>query len=194
VIKALIFDWGGVLSMNGSWRSISKKSSPKFNRSPEEIYEIVMKYWEPARVGKISSDEFWKNVANGLGVDMKTLKETVLYLDKADEDMISYVKSFQGKYKLAILSNQIEGWLGELIDDLNLNEVFDVIIISSVVKMKKPDIEIYKEVAKRLEVRPEECVFIDDYKRNLPPAEKLGMRTILFTDKNELRNKLEMIR
>jgi putative hydrolase of the HAD superfamily len=94
---------------------------------------------------------------------------------------------------LALLSNQIEDWLEEVIEKYELNKLFDVIITSYNFKIAKPDISIFKETAKKLGVKPEECIYIDDLDKNIPPAKKLGMKTILFKNTKQLVEKLNKL-
>ena len=48
--------------------------------------------------------------------------------------------------------------------------------------MKKPDPGIYKYVLNNLGTLPQETIFIDDEKRNVKTAKKIGIQTVLFTD------------
>jgi len=63
-----------------------------------------------------------------------------------------------------------------------LGELFDVFIESAVVGMRKPDPRIYQLVCDRLEVGPEEAVFLDDIGRNLKAARAMGITTIKVDD------------
>ena len=59
---------------------------------------------------------------------------------------------------------------------------FDTVVESAVEGIRKPDPRIYELVCARLEVRPEECVFLDDLGVNLKPARAMGMTTIKVDD------------
>ncbi len=59
-----------------------------------------------------------------------------------------------------------------------LADLFDVVVESTVVGLRKPDPRIYELVCERLEVKPAETVFLDDLGVNLKPARALGMATI----------------
>jgi putative hydrolase of the HAD superfamily len=56
--------------------------------------------------------------------------------------------------------------------------LFDFVIESSVVGLRKPDPRIYELACERLEVEPAETVFIDDLGINLKPARAMGMTTV----------------
>ena len=55
-------------------------------------------------------------------------------------------------------------------------------MLSFEVSLVKPDPEIYRLAAKRLGVRPEECVFVDDKTINVEAAESVGMKGIVYND------------
>jgi putative hydrolase of the HAD superfamily len=56
---------------------------------------------------------------------------------------------------------------------------FDPLILSFKEKVSKPNVEIYEIAIKRLGVRPEEILFIDNLKDNIDAAQKVGMKTVL---------------
>ena len=63
-----------------------------------------------------------------------------------------------------------------------LAELFDTIVESARVGLRKPDRRIYELVCRRLDVTPEETVFLDDLGANLKPARAMGMTTIKVDD------------
>ena len=83
-------------------------------------------------------------------------------------------------YRTAALTNN---WKGDEIGRRaqQLGDLFDVFVESAIVGLRKPDPRIYQLVCDRLEVAPEESVFLDDIGRNLKAARALGMTTIKVT-------------
>ena len=59
---------------------------------------------------------------------------------------------------------------------------FDVVVESAVEGLRKPDPRIYELACARLEIAPDEAVFLDDLGVNLKPARALGMTTIKVSD------------
>lgn len=65
-------------------------------------------------------------------------------------------------------------------------EGFDAVILSYEEGMRKPeDLDFYHLAPKRLGVKPEECIFIDDKAENLPPAQSIGIKTVLFKNQQQ---------
>lgn len=191
MIKAMIFDYGGVLDTGKGFRYFAEKHAEEFNKTPEELHSIIKKYWRPARTEKISSGEFWEGISRELKCDREHFEFLMKDFTVVDEEALELVKLLKKKYKLALLSNHIRDWLEEYIDKNNLREIFDLIVTSYDVGIEKPNTGIYEKTIEKLGVEPEECVFIDDQGVNLPPAEELGMKAILFRDVDQLKKELK---
>ena len=72
-----------------------------------------------------------------------------------------------------------------------LSELFDLVVESSRVGVRKPDPRFYRHALDTLGVSPEECVFLDDLGINLKPARALGMRTIKVVSSGQALDELE---
>lgn len=185
-IKAIIFDFGGVLSVPGKIDSFCKKYAVKLNKNPEEFMKLIRKNWNSARVNKIKSELFWKRSAKFLEVDAKKFRYEMLNSFMFQEDVLKLIKKLKKEYKIGMLSDQIEDWLEGVIKERKLNKVFDVITTSYKSKITKSDINIYNETVRKLGVNSLECIYIDDLERSISNAKKLGMKTILFKNNSQL--------
>jgi putative hydrolase of the HAD superfamily len=81
-------------------------------------------------------------------------------------------------------------WSTEHYDRILLAELFDVSVISAEVGMHKPQPEIYRLAAERLEVEPAQCIFVDDLRENCEGAEAVGMTAIRHRNPIETIGKL----
>jgi putative hydrolase of the HAD superfamily len=70
-------------------------------------------------------------------------------------------------------------------------ELFDLIIESSIVGLRKPDPRIYELVCEQLDVEPAAAIFLDDLGVNLKPARAMGMTTIKVADHRDALAELE---
>jgi epoxide hydrolase-like predicted phosphatase len=190
MIKAIIFDFGGVLSKKGSFKPLCKKYAKKHNVSYNGFYDVLRDIWFKTRTNKVDSKLFWKECADYLNIDPVKLKKDMMKSDGYNKKTIRLIKKLKKEYKVGLLSNHIEDWLEEIIQKRKLDKLFDVIVTSYGSKLAKPDIKIFKEIVKKLKVKPQECIFIDDIKTNIPPAKKLGMKTILFKNLNQTKKEL----
>lgn len=85
-------------------------------------------------------------------------------------------------YRLALLSNSFGTDPFNPYEQGGIWDLFDVRVISEQVRMAKPDPAIYELTLDRLGLPGQACVFVDDHARNLPPAEALGITTVLAID------------
>ena len=192
MIKAIIFDYGGVLSEGGklSFLSFSKQCAVKFNVDPEVFKQTFVEHWNQAKINAIHSSMFWEILGKHLGITKEQIRTDFAGFDRFRHDVFDIVKKLKKQYKLGLLSNHIEDWLEETIENHHLNKTFDVIVTSYKSRKAKPDIRIYKEIVEQLQVKPTECVYIDDLEKNIPPAKELGIHTILFTNLEQLLEEL----
>ena len=92
--------------------------------------------------------------------------------------------------KLGVLSNE-----GELALDLGLDfygiiGLFDLVLSSEEVKVEKPDVKVFNYALEGLDSKPETSVFVgDDPIRDILPAKKIGMKTILYVPPHEYSSK-----
>jgi putative hydrolase of the HAD superfamily len=110
-------------------------------------------------------------------------------------EMVEAVRRCAQHFKTGLLTNNFvtpiaEGRATDLAEVLGL---FDVVIESSVVGVRKPDERFYLMACDALEITPHQAVFLDDLGVNLKPARSLGMVTIKVTDTGRALADLEEV-
>jgi putative hydrolase of the HAD superfamily len=183
MLKAVILDWGGVL-MRTVDPSGRRKWERKLDLSLHAVDRVVhgSRSWKQAQSGIISDAEYWADVADQLGLDETALAEfrhDYFSGDRLDEEMVQFIQDLRPRFKTALLSNASPQLL-RLLEELEVTGLFDVMVISGMVGVQKPDPDIYRLVLKRLGLRPQETIFVDDFPRNLETAQELGMQTLHF--------------
>jgi putative hydrolase of the HAD superfamily len=92
----------------------------------------------------------------------------------------SGLKVLREKYRLGIVSNAQEAFTPEELDLYGLREHFDVIVLSSQVRLKKPNPAIFQAALEKIGVAPKEVVFVgNDLTADIMGASAMGMKTIL---------------
>lgn len=184
-IKAIIFDFGGVLLGGRSEeerRYWSERLGLKLGQLEEIMYEG--EEWAQVKVGAISRKEFWQRVGAKLG--LHTPEEIAAFrreyfagdLERLDRQLVDLARQLRGQYRLAVLSNA-SGVVEQLLrDKLGIGDLFDVVIDSACVGLAKPDRAIYELALEQLGVAPHEAVFIDDRAQNVAAAAALGIHAI----------------
>jgi len=197
MMKAVIFDGGGVLTYNTDKRMYNDIAK-SFDMDVEEVISNIDPLLEEFERGDVSHEDMWKRFSEKTG---KGLSSDYLELiskshdkgSKINEEMIEFVKELKSKgYQAAILSNT-NVLHAEFNRKRGLFDGFNPVILSYEVHMFKPDAEIYELTAKNLGVELEECVFVDDKHANIEGAEKTGMKGILFKDVGQLKEELEKL-
>jgi len=108
------------------------------------------------------------------------------YFDGLDpnEEMIELMASLAGRgYRMAILTNNIREWEPIWRAKLPVDEIFETVVDSAFVGMRKPDPEIYELTLERLDqIAAAECLFVDDTEVNCEAATALGIHAVHFRD------------
>lgn len=186
-IKAVVFDVGGVLC---EWEGVCREFAREIGVEEKEFIEVFIKYsFDPetgSDLGYMTMDEFFDKLAQGLGVPerAKDWRRRFVPGFKRIEPTYKLVEELKGKYKLALLTNSKIGLWDEWKEG-KLREDFEIIIDSSEVHLLKPDERIFMILLEKLNLKPEECLYIDDTKEYIQAAEKLGFQTVYFQEPEE---------
>jgi epoxide hydrolase-like predicted phosphatase len=196
LVKALIFDFGGVLT-NPVWESFAhfcreeglEEDTIKdlFRKDPGALADLRL-----LEKGEIEDAEFERRFGERLGLaSSEGLIERLFVGMTPLEEMIEVVRVARAAgLKTALLSNS---WSVGSYDRAMLDELFDVAVISGEVGMHKPEPEIYKLTVEKLGVEPSECVFIDDLRENCEGAESIGMTAIRHRHAGETIERLKTL-
>jgi putative hydrolase of the HAD superfamily len=185
MIKAIIFDWAGVIGADGYWVWLNKNI-----KNINDHKSFFQKISEDVDCAKISHHEFMELLSQESGKPQDQIWKEVKKEIILNKELISIIKKIKNKYKIGLLSNFTYPWLNEILTENNLWELFDKNIISSEHKMIKPNPEIFQNMISTLDVKPEEAVFVDDRQIHIEGAKKVGLEGILFTDNNKFINDL----
>ena|SRR3989339_2227459 len=192
-IRGIIFDFGGVFSDGASFKPFIKKCSDLYNKDYEEFRQVFNSNWHKASINEIPSKEFWNNTSSYLGIAPEKLRSECKSFYKFNYSTLDLAKKLKLHYKLGLLSNNIEDWLEEDLDQFLLRDLFDCVVASYSSGTKKPNEKIYLEMLDNLSMKPEECIFIDDLERNIKVARKLGIKSIHFKSTEQLYKELQLI-
>jgi len=194
VIKAVIFDFGRVISAQKP-PSLFHTYERDLGLAPDTINPIMFlsEAWKEALVGRKTVDEFWQAIGPALGLKAAAQIEAFqrrYHTDEAiNEGVLRLIRRLHGRYRLAVLSNSPPG-LTRCLDSWNILDLFDVVFCSGDEGIVKPDPRAFARTLERLEVKPEEALFIDDTPEHVEAARALGLRSTLFTTAERLEEDL----
>jgi epoxide hydrolase-like predicted phosphatase len=112
-------------------------------------------------------------------------------------EMIEYVRELRDRgLRTALLTNNVREWEARWRPMLpEIDEIFEVVVDSAFVGMRKPEPEIYLLTLERLGggIEPADCVFVDDIAINCDAARELGMTPVVFETTEQAREEIEEI-
>ena len=107
------------------------------------------------------------------------------------EETLDLIRAVHGlNHRLFVLSNMHPASISYLERTQDIWDLFDGVVISSRIKMVKPEIQIYEHLLATYDLIAAETVFIDDLSENLAVASTLGIQTIQFVDAGQCKREL----
>lgn len=191
----LLIDYGGVLTSNlfDSFRAfcelegLAPETLGERFRSDRTCRTLLI----GLETGSIAEEEFEPQFAARLGVSAPGLIDRMFAGSKPDQPMLSAVRAARrAGIRTGLISNS---WGTRRYDRSQLEELFDAVVISGEVGIRKPAPEMYRLGAERIGVEPEACVFVDDLPFNLDPAAQLGMATVHHVSAEQTISELERV-
>ncbi len=101
-------------------------------------------------------------------------------LFELNQELIDYIRQSRVRFNMGLCSNFSSLLRSLMTDKWKIIDLFDVLVISSEVKLLKPDAPIYHLTLEKMALKPDEVVFVDDSEKNITGANALGIRGILF--------------
>jgi len=210
-IKYFIFDFGGVLiektfvlknlfqflehdlnikipkiEDDPYLRKLKRRLSSGIISSEEFLEKTLEKYYYPSqpkngalpakKVNIAYYEELWFNLYTKVTHLSSEMGEIIERLHKAG----FIVCLMSNTHDIHVKSNELRGFYN----------MFDHIFLSNEIGLIKPDLEKYKYVLRKLDTKPNKCVFIDDKIRNLLPARELGIISLRFESIEKFKKQL----
>ena len=135
--------------------------------------------------GEIAETEFWSRLDRHVGGEFDLDRLRALFFERLERNppMIELVRELRGDgIRAALLTNNVREWESLWRSKLpEIDELFEVIVDSAFVGLRKPDPAIYTLTLERLgHVDPGRCVFVDDLDVNCDTARELGMTAVRY--------------
>ena len=193
MIKAVFWDFGGVIT-SSPFEAFNKYE--KDNNLPSNFLRKINSTnpddnaWAKLERSEVNLDEFdllFEKESESLGHAIKGKEVIALLQGQVRPEMIKVLQNIKGNLIQACLTNNIQSFKEETFDKGNVSvsgkhdeimKLFDFVIESSKVNLRKPDPAFYKMACEKAKIKPSEAVFLDDLGVNLKPARVLGMKTI----------------
>ena len=191
MIKAIIFDLGSVVYKT-NWAGLNNDFREKFGfdirpfkskTMESSLKEKIISMYKDAIVGKSSI----RDVAIYLGHE-KDADKIIAYYKKSyflnkilNKKMLEIIKRLKKDYTLYAITD-INKEHYEADQEGGLFDMFEKVFASHLIGKRKNDIAAFHEVLKKIDFKPEECLFIDNLENNVDNAKATGMKVICYPD------------
>jgi putative hydrolase of the HAD superfamily len=206
-IEAVVSDFGGVLTTPliqafAALQDAQQIPLEQFGAGMARAAELaggVQPLFELEK-GTISEGEFVCQLNAGLSdvlgrpVDLHGFGDTFFAALHPNDELFAFMRELHGRgYRMAILTNNVREWEPLWRAMLPIDEIFELVVDSAFVGMRKPDPAIYELLLGRLELPADATLFVDDLEVNCDAARALGMNAVHFTSTEQTITDVEAL-
>jgi putative hydrolase of the HAD superfamily len=189
MIEAVIFDFGGVLTTSpfeAFARYESERGLPadiiRRTNAANHLENAWAKF-ERAEVDLDAFDALFAAESRALGAEVRGRDVLPLLSGDLRPEMVQALRRIKARFKTGCITNNlpnnaIGSASGRTLYVAEVMALFDHVIESAKIGLRKPDPRIYRMMVEALGVDPKNCVYLDDLGVNLKPARDMGMTTI----------------
>jgi putative hydrolase of the HAD superfamily len=205
-IRAVISDFGGVLTTPllhsfVAFQDETGISGESLGRAMQRIAEREGAHplFELEK-GNLTEPAFLAQVSEALEPElghrpeMHRFKEVYFEALKPNQPMIELMQGLRARgYRMALLTNNVREWEPYWRSMLPVDDIFEVVVDSGFVGMRKPEPEIYELTLERLGegIGASDCLFVDDVEVNIQAARELGMAAVHFRESEQAIGEIE---
>ncbi|MET4215388.1 putative hydrolase of the HAD superfamily [Bradyrhizobium sp. LB7.2] len=191
-IEAVIFDFGGVLTSSpfeAFARYEAERGLPidiiRRTNAANHLENAWAKF-ERAEVDIDTFDKLFATESLALGAEVRGRDVLPLLQGDLRPEMVEALKRIKAQFKTGCITNNlpanaIGSMTGRSLYVAEVMVLFNHVIESAKIGLRKPDPRIYQLMVETLKVDPNNCVYLDDLGVNLKPAREMGMTTIKVT-------------
>ena len=203
-IEAIISDFGGVLTspLLDSFAALQDSSGISLDALGKAMGAIrerdgVHPLFE-LETGRTTESAFLEQLSNALSAGRGARTELHGFGERyfanlhPNERLIDYMRELHDRgYRTAICTNNVREWEPLWRAKLPVDEIFDVVVDSAFVGIRKPDPGIYEITLERLGVPAQATLFVDDVELNCHAARELGIEAVWFRDTEQAIEDIE---
>ena len=189
MIEAVIWDFGGVLTTSpfeAFMRYEMERGLPADiirRTNAENHLENAWAKFERAEIDAAAFDELFAAESRALGAEIRGRDVLPLRSGDLRPEMVEALRRVKQSFKTGCITNNlpanaIGSKTGRSLYVAEVMALFDHVIESAKIGLRKPDPRIYTMMTDKLGVDPKRCVYLDDLGVNLKPAREMGMTTI----------------
>ncbi|MEH2480242.1 putative hydrolase of the HAD superfamily [Nitrobacteraceae bacterium AZCC 2146] len=202
MIEAVIWDFGGVITTSpfeAFARYEAERGLPADiirRTNAENHFENAWAQFERAEVDIDAFDALFAAESKALGAEVRGRDVLPLLSGDIRPEMVEALRRVKARFKTGCITNNLPAnamgsTSGRSLYVAEVMVLFDHVIESAKIGLRKPDPRIYRMMLEALSVDPRNCVYLDDLGVNLKPAREMGMTTIKVTSAKQAIAELE---
>jgi putative hydrolase of the HAD superfamily len=202
MIEAVIWDFGGVITSSpfeAFARYEQERGLPADiirRTNAENHFENAWAKFERAEVDLATFDELFARESKALGAEVRGRDVVALLKGDIRPEMVEALRRVKAQTRTGCITNNLPANAmgstdGRALYVAEVMVLFDHVIESAKIGLRKPDPRIYTMMTDKLGVNPKNCVYLDDLGVNLKPAREMGMTTIKVTSAAQALAELE---
>ncbi len=198
MIRAIVSDFGGVLTtpLAGSFQTFADRSGIDLETMGQALAALHERDGvhplHELECGRLSETAFVESLRASLSgllgrdIDLAEFADTLWEGLYPNETMIAFMASLRDEgYRMALLTNNVREWELRWRALAPVDEIFELVIDSAFVGVRKPEPEIYELMLTALDLPAGECLFVDDIEVNCDAARAVGMSAVVFRDTDQ---------
>ncbi len=205
-IEAVISDFGGVLTtpLFHAFAHVQEEQGIPLESLGKAMWAATQARGENPLFaferGELTEPEFLAIVGEALSEEVGRPVAMEGFADRywaqlsPNEEMLAYLRSLRERgLRLALLTNNVREWEPRWRPVWEIDALFELVVDSGFVGIRKPDPEIYELTLSRLGLPGEACVFVDDLDVNCEAARASGMHPVVFRDADQAIAEIEAL-
>jgi len=200
MIKAVLFDFDGVLTLDATGStSIINYIVPETGIEKKLFVREYSKYNRGLLYGNKTHKQIWNSLCDNLNKDIsiKVLYDSFINTPM-DNSMLGLVRQIKDLgYMTGIITDNKKDRIDIISKYFELEKLFDYIVVSAEIGSGKDDEVIFQRTIQDFSIHPQECIFIDNSKKNLVIPQRMGMKTLFYNhevrDFEQLKLELESL-
>ncbi|PZA09631.1 HAD family hydrolase [Rhodopseudomonas palustris] len=202
MVEAVIWDFGGVLT-SSPFEAFARFETERGlpidiirRTNAANHFENAWAKFERAEIDLDTFDALFAEESRALGAEVRGRDVLPLLSGTLRPEMVEALKIIKQNHKTGCITNNlpanaIGSASGRTLYVAEVMALFDHVIESAKIGLRKPDPKIYEMMTDKLGVDPKRCVYLDDLGVNLKPAREMGMTTIKVTSGEQAIAELE---
>lgn len=185
-----IFDMGEVVAGN---TDVFPSVFHQLEITAEQFYAHAGSNLERLMNGEISVEDFWARFSSTYGKKVKEELFAKYFKPHLNQNVVAILRHLKNRARVVCGTNTFDPHF-DYLASRGYYDLFDDVYASNKMGVSKPHQDFYKRILIAEGVKPADAIFIDDAEVNVLSAEKLGIRSILFTDSLSLRSEIDRYR